>query len=100
MEHISDQEMERYYHGQVTEENFFGLDEYIEPDDSIWDADLFFIDGVARCPCAASVLLKSRKPDPAIYIHDYVGREHWYAWGVNLYPRHEIKASTLVRLYK
>jgi hypothetical protein len=90
----------KHGYGSVTEEHFFGLDEYIEPDDAIWDADLFFIDGVARSPCAASVLLKSRKRDPAIYLHDYVGREHWYAWGVNLYPRHEARASTLVRLYK
>lgn len=91
----------RYSHGyaSITEEHFYGLQDYISADDAIWDADIFFIDGVARNACAVSVLVHSRKPTPAIFIHDYVGREDWYAWAVSLYSRHEVVASKLIRLH-
>lgn len=72
-------------YGSLIEEHPCGTDKYINPDEKIWDADIFFIDGIARATCAMMVLLKKRKNKPIIMIHDYVGREDWYSWAVQFY---------------
>lgn len=91
-----------YEHGyaSITEEHPVGLGSYIKPNSDIFDADIFFIDGIARATCALAVLGLSTKKDPAIFIHDWAGREAWYAWAVEMFPKHEQVGTTLVRLYK
>jgi hypothetical protein len=75
----------------------------LPPDDRWWDAEIFFIDGIARATCAAMVLLKHNKKNPVIFIHDYVGREQWYSWASQLFKVEivgdESAKSTLARLY-
>jgi hypothetical protein len=86
--------------GHPNEENPVGLDQYFCPDDAIFDADIFFIDGVARGVCALLVLMRARKPNPLIYIHDRYPRQGWYSWSVQLFPKSERAGTTLVRLWK
>jgi len=99
---ILSEEKHGFKHGyaDIIEEHPFGLEDYIVPDEKILDADIFFIDGIARAACAMMVLAASKKKDPVIYLHDWVGREAWYAWAVNRFPKHEKVGHTLVRLYK
>lgn len=101
--HIPEMYMEHGY-GSLVEEHPCGTDKYLlPPDDRWWDADIFFIDGIARATCAAMVLLKHRKEMPAIFIHDYVGREPWYSWSSQLFDTKIVgdtsAGSTLARLY-
>lgn len=77
--HISEKYIEHGY-GSIIEEHPCGTDQYLNPDEKIWDADVFFIDGIARAACLLTVLFKRKKPDSVIMIHDYVGREYWYSW--------------------
>ena len=98
-------ELYGYEHGYATiaEEHPFGLDDYLwpaMPRKRIGDADIFLVDGVARATCATLVNFLSTKPDPVIFIHDYYGREQWYAWAVKHFFRAEKVGHTLVRLYK
>lgn len=81
------EEMYSFEHGygHILEEHPTGTDKYLNPqvpDLNIWDAEFFFIDGIARAACLMTVLLKHTKKNPVIMIHDYVGREHWYHWAV------------------
>jgi hypothetical protein len=87
-------------YGETREENPIGLDDYFAPDDTIFDADIFLIDGVARGVCALNVLYRSRKPNPTILLHDWYPRQPWYSWAVRQYPIVERVGSTLVRLGK
>jgi hypothetical protein len=101
--HISEQFIQHGY-GSLTEEHPTGTDNYIlPPPDDFWDADVFFIDGIARATCLMMVLLKHTKPNPAIFIHDYLGRENWYSWASQLCDVEMIgdegSYSTLARLH-
>lgn len=97
-------ELHGFEHGyaSILEEHPVGTEEYLNPSDSIWDADLYFIDGIARATCAMTVLLKHRKTNPVVYLHDYVGREIWYEWALQnfkltTFTDVDVK-NTLVRL--
>lgn len=79
--HIPEKYIEHGY-GSLVEEHPCGTAEYINPDDKIWEADIFFIDGIVRGACLLTTLFKRKKPDSVIMIHDYVGREAWYDWAV------------------
>ena len=87
-------------YGQVREENPVGLDRYFAPDDRIFDADIFLVDGIARGVCLLTLLQRSRKSDPVIFIHDWYPRREWYSWAVRLFPRSERVGPTLLRLSK
>jgi hypothetical protein len=67
-------------YGGVNEENPFNTASYVNPTSEIYDADLFFIDGIARGACLATVLLKRTKKDSIILIHDYELRKMAYNW--------------------
>jgi hypothetical protein len=83
--HIPEKFIQHGY-GNIGEEHPCGTDEYINPpDDSIWDADIFYVDGIARATCLFSILLRKKKSNPVIMIHDYVGREEWYSWAVQYF---------------
>lgn len=79
--HIPEKYIEHGY-GHLGEEHPCGTDEYLNPNDVMWDADIYFIDGIARATCLITVLFKRRKRNSVIMIHDYVGREEWYSWSV------------------
>lgn len=79
--HIPEKTIQHGY-GSLVEEHPCGTDSYINPDETIWDADVYFIDGIARAACLLTVLFKRKKRDSVIMIHDYVGREDWYSWAV------------------
>ena len=102
--HIPEQFGFEHGYGHFIEEHPFGTDNYLLPPDSRWfDADIFFIDGIARAACALVTLLKHTKKNPVIFIHDYVGREDWYSWASQFYDVEIVadleKNSTLARLY-
>lgn len=102
--HISEQFGFEHGYGNLIEEHPCGTDNYLlPPDDRWWDAEIFFIDGIARATCAAMVLLKHNKKNPVIFIHDYVGREQWYSWASQLFEVEIVgdksANSTLARLY-
>lgn len=102
--YIFQREKYGFQHGYATptEEHPFGLDEYLYPCEEIWNADLFFIDGIARAACALYVMLQHVKDEPLIFLHDYVGRENWYHWSLQMFDREtfndEKNYSTLVQL--
>lgn len=87
----------------ILEEHPVGTDNYINPSDNIWNADIFFIDGIARATCALMVLNKHTKKNPSIFIHDYVGREHWYSWATQFFTvetfQTDTDKSTLCKLH-
>ena len=95
-------ELYGFEHGYASliEEHPTGLDNYMLPDKNILDADVFFIDGIGRAAVSLMVLGLSKKENPAIFIHDYVGREPWYDWATKLYPKKEVVGTTLLRLWK
>jgi len=95
-------ELYGFEHGYATvnEENPHGLDDYFLPRKEIMDAEIFFVDGVARATTALLVKLLSTKQDPVIYIHDYYGREQWYTWSTQFFSKKEKVGHTLVRLWK
>jgi hypothetical protein len=101
--HIPEQHIEHGY-GNPLEEHPMGTDNYLLPPvEDLFNADVFFIDGIARATCALVVLLKHTKKDPVIFIHDYVGREKWYDWATQFFDVEIVgdleKKSTLARLY-
>jgi hypothetical protein len=85
--------------GTILEEHPFGLDQYFFPDADILSADIFFIDGLSRGAIALMVNFLAQKDNAVVYIHDYVGREHWYNWATQFFTKKEVIGSTLVRLY-
>ena len=94
-------EMYGFQHGyaSVQEEHPHGLDNYFFPDADIPQADIFFIDGIGRATISLLTMMVAEKEDPAIFIHDYYGREKWYSWATQFFPRQEKVGHTLVRLY-
>lgn len=77
------------YYARPEEEMPCGLNEYICFDiDTIKQADVFLVDGIARGPTAA-FLATVTKPEAHVIIHDYRGREGWYGWVENCYANHE-----------
>ena len=95
-------ELFAFEHGYatITEEHPHGLNDYLIPNKNILDADIFFVDGIARATTALLVKFLSTKPDPVIYIHDYYGRENWYTWSTQFFSKKEKVGHTLVRLWK
>lgn len=89
-----------FEHGYATplEEHPLGTASYINPDVDIWDADIFFIDGIARAACSLIVRLKKTKPDAAVFIHDHLNREMWYDWATQFYRIEQLEV-TLARLH-
>lgn len=96
--HVPEQYGFEHGYGSVIEEHPTGTAPYVNPDADMWDADIFFIDGIARAACLMTVLLKHTKPDAAIFIHDHLGREPWYDWATQ-FCRIEQLDVTLARLY-
>jgi hypothetical protein len=85
--------------GSILEEHPIGLDKYFFPDADILNADIFFIDGLSRGVIALMVNFLAQKDNAVVYIHDYVGREHWYDWATQFFTKKEVVGKTLVRLY-
>jgi hypothetical protein len=89
----------QHRYASIEEENPVGLKSYIYPDiPCFFDADLFFIDGVARSTCALAIALKRTKHNAFIFIHDYVGREQWYECITSFFVVEKV-GTTLVRLH-
>ena len=97
--HIPEEFIEHGY-ASLIEEHPCGTDKYIFPnDENFFDADIFFIDGIARAACAMTVLAKARKKTPVVLIHDYVGRENWYSWASQFFTVEIVAEPTLARLH-
>lgn len=97
--HCPDEFGFEHEYASINEEHPIGLKHYFNPDVSnFFNADIFFIDGIARASCALIVLLKHTKPNPAIFIHDYCGREQWYEWATQFFKVEKV-GTTLVRLH-
>lgn len=94
-----------YGYGVPFEENPCFASGYINPESSgveVFDADIFFVDGICRGAILAMIYARSTNPDAIVYVHDYYGleqREGWYNWASCLYRRVEKVGSTLARLY-
>lgn len=83
--HIPEKYIQHGY-GNLGEEHPCGSDDYINPPDPrIWNADVFFIDGIVRATCLINVLYRKTKKSPIIMVHDYVGREQWYSWAAQFF---------------
>lgn len=95
--HIPEEYIQHGY-GNVIEEMPVGTREYIYPSSSIFDADVFFVDGIARGACLMTILAKHTKKEPVIFIHDYVEREPVYDWVTQFFDV-EVVGTTLARLY-
>ena len=89
----------KHGYASVLEEHPHGLDQYFFPDERIVDADIFFIDGIARATISLLVNVFAAKEDAVVYIHDYYGRENWYSWATQFFTKQEKVGTTLVRLY-
>lgn len=90
-----------YAHGYgiPEEENPVGLADYIFPGEFVLDADLYFIDGVARSSIALMLLAKAKKRDAVIFLHDYSqNRSFWYNWSAKLFPKAGIHGTSLLKL--
>lgn len=94
-----------YGYGVPYEENPCFAADYINPEYSgkdIFDADVYFVDGICRGAILATIYSRCTNPDAVVFIHDYYGdekREPWYNWASGLYKRVEKVGSTLARLY-
>ena len=107
-----------YGYGIPHEENPCFAVDYINPRGetvSIWDADVYFVDGICRGPilsmirhkrgtemCWDDIDQKWIKKPPTVFIHDYFGpeqREPWYEWAAQMYASVEKVGSTLARLH-
>lgn len=118
-----------YYRGSVVNKAFYGYgvpyeenpcfaSRYINPElggTKIWDADIYFVDGICRGAILATIRALAEKrarvyiePDgvwqeqATVFIHDYYGpeqREPWYDWASTLYSKVEKVGNTLARLY-
>jgi hypothetical protein len=107
-----------YGYGVPFEENPCFASDYINPESSgieIFDADVYFVDGICRGAILATIAAKAKKrlrsynepegywEEPAtVFIHDYYGterRESWYNWASSLYKRVERIGDTLARLH-
>ena len=94
-----------YGYGVPFEENPCFAANYINPEASgvkIFDADVFFVDGICRGAILATIKAIASNPNATVFIHDYYGgekREEWYNWASGLYKRVEKVGDTLARLY-
>jgi hypothetical protein len=97
--HIIPDHMGLYDHGYggLEEEHPIGLGKYINPSNDIFDSDIYYIDGIGRGACALTTLYKHRKPNPTIFLHDYVYRQALYDW-VTQFFQVEIVGYTLAKL--
>jgi hypothetical protein len=74
------------HYSTPAEESAPGCHEYLWPHEiADWShIQMVFIDGIVR----GSVLALTRYrclPTTRIFLHDYIGREHWYGWVVKLF---------------
>lgn len=76
-----------------------GCEKYVNgpTDTNIWDADVFFVDGLARKWCAELVKEKATKETAVVFVHDYSSNANKYASLLELYPRHEIFTAPISR---
>lgn len=108
-----------YGYGIPHEENPAFAADYINPvseNFSIWDADIYFVDGICRGPILSMIHNMRRNTPmmfdatndtwvsdkPSVFIHDYFGREErapWYEWASKMYGSVEQVGSTLARLH-
>ena len=94
-----------YGYGVPYEENPCFAQRYINPSSptfNVWDADIFFVDGICRGAILATIYSNITKHQPTILIHDYFGqekREPWYEWASMLYESVEQVGTTLARLH-
>lgn len=94
-----------YGYGVPFEENPCFASNYINAESSgikIFDADIFFVDGICRGAILAAIRSLASNPNAAVFIHDYYGpekREAWYNWASGMYKRIEKVGDTLARLY-
>jgi hypothetical protein len=84
--------------GELSEEMPFGTENYINPRFDIFDASMYFIDGIARSACMAAIMINHRKKNPVILWHDYVGRSDAHNW-ITQFCRVERLCGTLARIY-
>jgi len=84
--HISEKYIEHGY-ATIIEEHPCGTDDYLvgNNDSRIWDADLYFVDGIARAACALTILYKRKKKNSFILIPDYCGIEPWDVWSFQFF---------------
>jgi hypothetical protein len=112
-----DMDIRFYGYGVPHEENPCFAAKYINPETrgvTIFDADVYFVDGICRGPILATIANKRRKsawddtrqewftPETTVFIHDYYGREYrepWYKWASDLYSRIEPVCGTIARLW-
>ena len=92
-----------YGYGIPQEENPCFAKAYIDPSPgtNIWDADIFFVDGICRGAILATIRMKAQKPDAVVLIHDYYGpenRQSWYEWASSMYHSVIPIGTTLARL--
>ena len=85
-------------YGNISEELPVGLSSYINVDKDMFNADIFFIDGVARGACLAITLLM-KKPDARVFIHDYRKRENWYSW-ITQFAQVKMVGTTLAEIIR
>lgn len=83
-------------YGNIIEEHPCGTDEYLNPTNDMWDANIYFIDGIARATCLMVSLFKNTNPNATFLIHDYVGREMWYDWATQ-FCNIEVVGTTLAK---
>lgn len=108
-----------YGYGVPHEENPAFAADYINPKSpnfTIWDANIYFVDGICRGPILSMIHHKRRNDPmafdateetwisgrPTIFIHDYFGpeqREPWYEWAASMYGNVEQVGSTLARIH-
>lgn len=96
----SDIAEEFYGFARPNEEFPCGLDHYVDPKLDVWDADIFFVDGIARAAVLAAIRIRSTKEDPLVFIHDYRGREFYYDWATQFYSEKKLVGDTLLLLKK
>jgi hypothetical protein len=77
--HIPEKYIEHGY-GSLQEEHPCGTADYLNPNANMWNADIFFIDGIARGACLLTTLFMRKKRESIIMVHDFPGREAWYDW--------------------
>jgi hypothetical protein len=88
--------------GNALEECPLGLSNYVnfvtrDTKNFDWSTvQLVLVDGIARGAVLASMLTRLR-PGTAVLLHDYINRESWYDWAVNLYTL-ETVSGTMVKL--
>ena len=94
-----------YGYGVPFEENPVYAYDYICPkitDVDVWDSGIYFVDGICRGAVLATIAMRAKRRDAAVFLHDHHGpenREPWYEWATSFYARTEKVGSTLARLY-